>query len=385
MHILEKHATDIGVKVNKPFIYEKFCPLTFDNNYIIICTKNRINLNRYKYLPEVIEIISPYLEQKKIKILHLSPEDQALEGCVNISDKISINQKAYLIKRSLMYVGLDELESQIASSFNKKIVVLHPNFFEQNLKPYWSNDKNCINLNPIYKNKPNFDKYDKFELINSIYPEKIAESILDLLNIKYLEMPNTIFIGKEYSNKTLEVIPDGLLNPEAINIQNIIIRMDYVFNEASLEIFLNYKKCIIFTNKSININILKKYKDNIINIIYYINDDESVEFIDLLKKTGIKYNLISDLSEERVNNLKLKYMDYGIIHKEKDPEIPDIITNEKNDLYFKSSRILASSNGIFYSKYHWENKLNKDLKVPKNLDFFKEIDTLYFYTLKNEN
>ena len=80
------------------------------------------------------------------------------------------------------------------------------------------------------------------------------------------------------------MILDEFVDPSSIQIENLIIRMDYFFNQQALEILLKTKKCIIFTNKPIDINILKSYKNNILQVIYIIEEQNDPSFIKELKK-----------------------------------------------------------------------------------------------------
>jgi hypothetical protein len=93
------------------------------------------------------------------------------------------------------------------------------------------------------------------------------------------------------------------MNPQSINIDNIVIRMDYFFNEEVLSLFLSHKKCIIFTNKPINEDLIKKYKQNIIQVIYIIEKQNDPEFIKILKRNTINATMISFLSENELNQL----------------------------------------------------------------------------------
>ena len=76
MHIVESYALNTGSKIDKPYIYEKFYPLPFDT-YLVITNF------RYAFYQEVIDIIYPALEEKGIKILHLSNLPQKYTNTYN--------------------------------------------------------------------------------------------------------------------------------------------------------------------------------------------------------------------------------------------------------------------------------------------------------------
>jgi hypothetical protein len=276
-----------------------------------------------------------------------------------------------------MHVGADSFAAHIASGYEKKIVALYSNNNINNVKPYWTKEEDMILLSPQINKKPQYSVNEVPKSINNIKPELIAESILKLLNIKYSNLPKTIHIGDEYTNKTLEIIPDKPLNPAQINIENIVVRMDYAFNEQVLEFYLQHKKCIIFTNKPINEQLIKKYKSNILQLIYIIDENNDPCFAKVLKNNAINTNYISYLPEEELNKYKLNYMDYGLIIKRNDP-VNNI--NITNNMYYRSSRILLSSEGQFGSKYQWliKDSSNKFINHP---ELNKELNNLYVFAI----
>jgi hypothetical protein len=276
-----------------------------------------------------------------------------------------------------MHVGADSFAAHIASGYGKKIVALYSNNNVNNVKPYWTKPEDMVLLSPKINKKPQYSVNESPKSINNIKPEAIAEGILKLLNIPYNNLPKTVYIGNEYINKTLEIIPDKPINPAQIGLETLVIRMDYIFNEQVLELFLQQKKCIVFTNKPINEELLKKYKQNIPQLIYIVEKDNDTSFVKTLKRNTINAAFISYLSEEELNQFKLDYMDYGLIVKRDHPTDKIEISN---NTYFKSSRILISSEGQFNSKYQWETK-DMSNKYISNPELNKELNNLYIFNL----
>lgn len=377
MHLIERYATSCGVKIDKPYIYDTYFPLTVDK-YISFQPFSKYPSKNYDYWDEVVSIISPYLQQNNIHLVHIGvKDDKAVINTINLCGQTNIPQSAYIIKNAMMHVGADSFAAHIASGYEKKIVGLYSNNNINNVKPYWTKEEDMILLSPQINKKPQYSVNEAPKSINNIKPELIAESILKLLNIKYSNLPKTIHIGDEYTNKTLEIIPDKPLNPAQINIDNIIVRMDYVFNEQVLEFYLQHKKCMIFTDKPINEELIKKYKSNILQLIYIIDENNDSCFAKVLKNNAINTNYISYLPEEELNKYKLNYMDYGLIIKRNDPANSINITN---NMYYRSSRILLSSEGQFGSKYQWliKDGSNKFINHP---EVNKELNNLYVFTI----
>ena len=377
MHLIERYATACGVKIDKPYIYDTFFPINVEK-YISFQPFSKYPSKNYDYWDEVIAIILPYLKQSNITLVHIGAKnDKPINNTLNLCGKTTIPQAAYVIKNSIMHIGADSFAAHIASGYGKKIVALYSNNNINNVKPYWSKPEDVILLSPNINKKPQYSIDEAPKSINSIKPETIAEGILKLLNVPYANLPKTVHIGNEYINKTLEIIPDKPIDPAQIGLDTVIIRMDYVFNEQVLELFLQQKKCIIITNKPINEELLKKYKQNIPQLIYFVEKGNDTAFVKTLKRNTINAGFISYLSEEELNEFKFDYMDYGLIIKR---DYPTLKIETNNNTYFKSSRILVSSEGQFNSKYQWQTK-DMSNKYIDNLELNKELNNIYIFRL----
>lgn len=378
MHLLERYATSCGVKIDKPYIYECYFP-TSSKKYITFQPFSKPAKN-YDYWQEVIDLLHPYLSKNNIDIIQIgAKDDKSLNHTFNLSGQTTVPQAAFLIKNSLLHLGADSFATHVASGYGKKIVALYSNNNIENVKPYWSDPKDIILLRPEGGTiRPSYSLGENPKNINRIKSEDVARAVLGLLNIKEDINQKTVYIGSEYQNRTLEIIPDKPIDPNAIPINNPIIRMDYLFNEEVLAFYLQFKKCIIFTNKSINEDLLKTYKANIGQIIYILEEDNDVNFIRFLKNNGISYALISYLQDDDLNKFKLDYMDYGLILSKRYPTKKSININGK-DLRYISGRIVISSEGQFNSKFSWLNK-NQD-KVIDTEEFWKEADNFYIFDI----
>ena len=377
MHLIERYATACGVKIDKPYIYDTFFPVNVEK-YISFQPFSKYQSKNYDYWDEVVSIISPYLQKNNITLVHIgAKDDKTVNNTLNLCGQTNISQAAYIIKNSIMHVGADSFAAHIASGYGKKIVALYSNNNVNNVKPYWTKPEDMVLLSPKINKKPQYSVNESPKSINHIKPEAIAEGILKLLNIPYNNLPKTVYIGNEYINKTLEIIPDKPINPAQIGLDTLVIRMDYVFNEQVLELFLQQKKCIVFTNKPINEELLKKYKQNIPQLIYIVEKDNDTSFVKTLKRNTINAAFISYLSEEELNQFKLDYMDYGLIVKR---DYPTDKIESNNNTYFKSSRILISSEGQFNSRYQWETK-DMSNKYINNPELNKELNNLYIFNL----
>ena len=106
MHFLETYALNSGLKIDKPFVFEKYYPLEIDD-YIVFNYKN------YEYLQDVLDIVKPYLGDTKIVYLKDTGDDE-FENCHEINDA-DYSQCAYLIKKCKLYFGEPSIFSDLAS------------------------------------------------------------------------------------------------------------------------------------------------------------------------------------------------------------------------------------------------------------------------------
>lgn len=379
MHVLESFATSCGLKINRPYIYEKYYPLNIEKYIVLETNDSKYQAKNYDYWQEVVNLIQPELKKNNIHILQLCGQnDTRITNAYTIVGH-SNNQKAFLIKNSLLYVGTNNLGISFASFYSKKIVALFGNVFANQGKPYWSEDKD-VSLIEGFRvgEKPSYHPTEQIKTINNIMPNKIAKSILDKLNLSNKINFKYINIGNNFNNKTIEIVPNMVVDPKVFNLPHLIIRMDLEFNENVLEKTLEISKCLIVTNKSISPEIIKKYQKNIVQVFYKIDDNNDPNFIKLLKSLNIQYILASYLSDEQINKLKIDYMDLGLIIR--------LSKNNKDNFkeeikYYKSNSFIISNSKLYIS----EAALEKDLPIKNfndNIQKVIDIDRFWMHADK---
>lgn len=390
MHILENYALSCGLKIDKPYILEAFFPIPVEK-YITLHPTSK-GSKSYDFWQIVVDILFPILSKNNISIIQIGKEgDKSIKGCFNVAGQTSINQVAFILHGALLHLGVDSFPTHIASSFDKKIVCLYSNNYINCVKPYWGDTKNHILLEPDRKgNKPLFAFEENPKTINTITPESIAKSVCSLLEIPYEYEFETLFYGDFYNHKMIEMVPDHLIDISQLGITSIIIRMDYLFNEVVLAQQLKMCDCSITTKQPINIQILKENSARIKEIIYVLEEDSSVDFIKTLESLNINYHLATYCQGVELDKLKLKYLDYKIIHIKQifSPDSNEILKNVKdwNDIYYQSAKLLLSKGQVFPSKSAWSKGLpidgftEKKCQVINEIDFWKEMDN--FYLLK---
>ena len=267
MHILESYALSCGAKIDVPYVYEQHLSLPFEK-YILFADF------RYRYYQEVIDIIYPKLKEEGIYIIHLSRDPLKNYKDTFPIKKFNPNQSAYLVRHSLGCFGESSYFTDLASHYNKKAVCLYSNMYINNVKPYWGDPSNTINLESEKgDNKPWFDIEDDLRTINTIKPEQIAKGILDNLGIDYDYKYESIFFGDLYdvNNIIIDLVPDEY-PPFTVNNDNASIRMDLNHDEDFLLRQLSLAPYDIYSNKPISKEILVPLRRKIRHFFYIIDD-----------------------------------------------------------------------------------------------------------------
>jgi hypothetical protein len=338
MHFLETYALNSGLKIDKPFIFEKYYPIE-SNDYIIFSCEN------YKYLQDVIDIINPYLNETKIIYLKHQSDDK-FEECHKIND-IGYNQAAYLIGKSKLYFGEPSIFTDLASHYGVRTVTIYSNAFPQNVLPYWGmkNDFQVLVKDGV---KPVFDIEKNYNILNSIRPEQIAKKILNALKIEHEYNYETVYMGSAYRRNDIliEVVPDNN-DPVLMQNPNCAVRMDLKFDEEYLYDILQLRPLQIWTDKPINYKILEEFKENIQQVFYIITQDDSPDFVKTLKEHSIRTRLVTFLEEKELNNKKLSYIDYDPIIN-LSAEKKELKNLPINSLFYSSCKAIYES-GVYYA------------------------------------
>ena len=391
MHLVETYATNCGLKIDQPYILEKYFPLNIEK-YITFNPYSK-PAKTYDYWLDVIELIKPHLDKEGINILQLGGKNERpLPHCFSVAGQTNVNQVAYILKDSMLHFGVDSFPVHIASSYDKKIVSLYSTLYTQNAGPYWGNKDQQVLLEPERKggDKPSFALEEYPKSINTIRPEKIAQSIVNLLGLDVKFEHETLFVGDSHIATMLEIIPDHIANHKSLGVDNMIVRMDFEFNEENLAQQLGLCPCSIVTNKPISEDLILKFKGRINEVVFLLEKEtHSSDFVKLLYNSAIKCLLLSYEDDNDIQDMKIHYMDYGIIGKKrttKPEKIQEIEGLDINNLFYKSSKFTLSK-GKIYPSYAalLEGKpvetVEKTINpVINNESFWKELE--YFALLK---
>lgn len=368
MHLSEVYSASCGLKIQQPRVYDQYFPFV-EENFITLDTEN-INYNNFS---DVINLINPFLNEKGIKIFELGePKSPNIPNTNRTNGIISSGQKSFLLRKSKLHIGpSSNYSSQFFSTLDKNLICLVEN--AQRALPFsWGNPKNHTFLYPKGK--------------NFIEPERLAKTILNKLGIDFKYDYETIFVGAKYHDgvQYVESFPTSVVSLQKYNLPSALLRMDLNFSEEILVEQLKSSKISIYTDKPININILKTFKENINEVVYEVKENNNPEFYSSLKSLGIPCNLISFLPENEINSHKLKYMESGNILPQKNFNFNDLPNHkelQRDNLFYRSKRYIFKDDNPYLSEESLKNNIKSTSafeiqKVINNDNFWKSMDAI---------
>ena len=332
---------------------------------------------------DIIADIKDYLDAENIKIVQIgSADSEQMPGVFDLRGRTTTKQLAYIVKNSLLHCSTNDFLLDVASHFNVPVVGMYGNTYADVAKPYWGEKNKKIILESHRNgNKPSFLAEERSNSVNLIYPEKIADAILKLLNIKQKEKFDTQFIGDLYNSHVIEAVPD-FVPPDSFQPNMVInLRMDYHFDLNNMIQWGKNRKVNIFTNKIIDLNYLNSIRSNVIAIQQEVCSELNLKYLNILNSLKIPCELFTR-NERALNNLRLKYFDYKVTYKKvkTKEDIKDFTFSD--DFYFKSNKLLLSKEKKYLSKYDYVNNRpykKQDLKIVDNADFWEDLDFFRIY------
>jgi len=381
MHIVESFALNSGSKIDKPYIYDSYVPLQWSTDRYITFQPfgtAAFESRKYSYWEEVFDILRPIFNKENIHIVQIGASGEPqIKGTMGMMGKTTLNQSAYLIKNAMLHLGIDSFGVHVASGYQKKIVALYSNMIPENSGPYWSKGKDVKLISSLKDNEcPSYALQEDPKTIDRIKPEKIAKAVCDLLSIEYAYEFETVYTGKQYAQKRIEVVPTNHIgNWKDFGVDSLILRMDKHFNESVCASQLEKCACSLVTDKPIRLDLIKYFKKSISELVFIINDSSHIDYLHSLKATGVNMFLMSHLDDESFNKLKLDYIDVASILNvplmTKDKFLKDHNDIDFNNLYFKSGVTVIRDKAI-YGTYSPEEKTpmnyNEGFKPLKFLD-----------------
>tara|TARA_R110001592_G_scaffold64378_9_gene197918 strand:+ start:1226 stop:2365 length:1140 start_codon:yes stop_codon:yes gene_type:complete len=372
MNLLERYSLSTGFKINKLAPSEDFYPVP--SKYITIQTSSGMESKNYDYYTDVLDAIAPKLKEMGYEILHIGLDCNEYPHCINLINKLNINQTFYVLRNSKLHVGNDSFAVHHAGLYDIPTVALYGPTTPVNHGPYFRKNAKLIESHRDGKN-PSFLPQESPKTINYIKPEEVINSIFNHLYIDPIKS-ETIFIGSAYGNQVIEVIPNVVVNPNALQGKMPIMRCDYEYDEKFVCENLSRCKYSVVTDKETPLNLYQQFKNNIHEISFKVDMNSDIVYIKNLRKIGLPVRLWSD-DKENIKDIRFRFLDIDIVYMNKYEECSIEIPEGAK---YKSHKYILSDGKVYISKEDWKN--DRSLKSPeenileikeKSLDFLKEI------------
>ena len=375
-HLLKEYAKSLGVKISKPIFKDHFFPLEFDK-YIVIYNEDSTHSRNYKYFNIVLHILRPLFHKHNIKVVQLGSANH-IEG-VNKTLNLPLKQQAYIISKSMLYVGCDGVLSQIANFKRIPSVNIYGNIYKSLTKPLLGDSSKVIDLEPEWDKNPCFAPQDPKRQINFIKPELIAQSILKLIKIEKLKVNfKTLQAGHAFGNPAIEIVPTSFHNIEVDKNYNIFIRADYGLDMDSLKKYCATHKSSLFFDFAIDMEQLMPYKSNIKEIFIFVDEDSDKidsEYFENLNILNIKYTILVK-NIKSLPKIQNQYFDYNIQTYNIDSS-KNCVTNHKSK-FFTKKKILKDGK-VYASAAHMKKNLDNDDRVIDIDEFWQESQQFFIY------
>tara|TARA_R100000008_G_scaffold9331_1_gene4769 strand:+ start:740 stop:1903 length:1164 start_codon:yes stop_codon:yes gene_type:complete len=386
MHLVDTFSLRAGLKQGSAHLEESFYPL-IPHKYITIHTEDHPS-KQWDHFQHCINILKPALDAAGISIVEVGYNKYPLSGTLSIKNSATLNQTAYVIKKSLLHIGPEGLFIQIASHYDLPLIALFSNTSAEYCGPRWGTSTNQITLEPSRNGeKPSYQADEKPKTLNFIFAETVAAHALDFLQIPHsLNEYQPVFCGPMSHHPCIEVVPDFEPNPQFYPRALLNIRLDYHFDENLLLPFANNRKLSLITETPINLSLLKRIKPAIEHVFYKVNCDGDIDYVKSLKGLGIPSTLLA-LPDDNLSETRYKFLDWTVeIIEEGSKKILDKDIKICDNTYFSSSKSLYSKGTAYPCKFFWDQGIKKEKynQVIDEPEFWDEIEHYKLYR-KQEN
>jgi hypothetical protein len=371
-HLLHEYSKSLGVKVSKPDLQQHFFPC-LDEKYILFYNSERQASKIYKHYSTVFQLLRETLDDHGIKIYQIGGENAIMGVSRHLS--CSLKNEAYLVAKSMLYLGPDSYLAQYASAQDVKTITLHGNNYASNTKPFWGSFKDKACLEPNWNLNPCFSAEDPQRQIDSIKPEEVCKKILEFCGLGQLKFNfKTINIGDSYYQKIVEVVPTAITKGLP---RSLFVRIDYGVEEEALLYYCANHEVILVTDQLPQISMLMQFRENIKRILYTVQDKNDTipeEYFESLKKLGIDFILLSD-KEDDLSFLRNKYFEIQV-HPKHDAREPIVFSD---DAKFLSNKKIIEADKVYMSYAHYKKGLDSCDKVLDTPEYWEESKHFYIY------
>ena len=339
--LLKTYSLNTGFKIRKLKPIEAYFPVP--EKYVTIQTSSGMNSKNYDLWIDVVNSIYKDLSDLGYKILHIGKDGVDLPNTINLLNKTNFHQVNYIIRNSSLHIGNDSFAVHLAGLHETPIVALYGPTTIENHGPHFKGEKTYLIESHRNGKNPTFSAQEENKTINLIKSEEIVNKIYDALEIDKKDNNETVFIGKFYPKRIIEIVPNCSIDPRSLGDSEPTLRCDVECNEDILFKYLKGGKCSVITNKETNLDLYKDCRENISSINFEITTETNLDYVKSLINTGINCVFWTD-EKEALNQMKFDYLGICEIHA-RIIEKPEVDGSE--DLYYLSSKIILSDSKVY--------------------------------------
>jgi hypothetical protein len=371
-HLLHEYSKSLGVKASKPDLQQHFFPC-LDEKFIVFYDGEKSQSKIYKHYSTVFQLLRDTLDKNNIKIYQIGGENP-IQG-VNRHLSCSLKNEAYIVSKSMLYLGPDSYLAQYASSQNVKTITLHGDNYANSTKPFWGSLKNKSCLEPKWDARPCFSSQDPQRQIDSIKPELVCKEILKFCGLGNLNFNfKTINVGDSYYQKIVEVVPTKITKGLP---KSLFVRIDYGVEEEPLLYYCANHEVVLVTDQLPQVNMVSQFRSNIKRILYTIQDKDDIipeEYFEALKKLDVDFILLSD-KEEELPFLRNQYFETQVHLNDEECDSIPCPPNAK----FLTNKKIVDGDKVYMSYAHYKKGLDSCDKVLDTPEYWKESKHFYIY------
>lgn len=362
MHLGDKLSACFGVYPSKKiYLNDRWIPLT-NHTYITLVNDFENPQNTYDLIEDVLKQIYPALQSKGVDIIHILTHENGkpIEGCTNIIVQ-DMSELSYLIKKSLCHICTDMFSVEISRMHERPTAYLVGTRYP--FEPLFSKEAPFVRKfapkPPFY---PNYGTKVEKKQINQIRPEAVAEFVVQSVfkDESLKAKTESLFIGKNYGEKIIELVPDFVLEQDFE--QPIVIRFDKCNNAENAAQFLlrfPHRKVFLMCDDMIRVEFLSQFRSQIhrvsVNVTKYLDNQEALDkLIAACISMHIPITTISE-SEENLSDIRLKLIDHQVVLCLPEKIPAECETDEP--LFVQSTKVILQSGRSYPSFAHAEKKL----------------------------
>lgn len=371
-HLLHEYSKSLGAKASKPDLQQHFFPC-LDEKFIVFYDGEKSQSKIYKHYSTVFQLLRDTLDKNNIKIYQIGGENP-IQG-VNRHLSCSLKNEAYIVSKSMLYLGPDSYLAQYASSQNVKTITLHGDNYANSTKPFWGSLKNKSCLEPKWDARPCFSSQDPQRQIDSIKAELVCKEILKFCGLGNLNFNfKTINVGDSYYQKIVEVVPTKITKGLP---KSLFVRIDYGVEEEPLLYYCANHEVVLVTDRLPQVNMVSQFRSNIKRILYTIQDKDDIipeEYFEALKKLDVDFILLSD-KEEELPFLRNQYFETQVHLNDEECDSIPCPPNAK----FLTNKKIVDGDKVYMSYAHYKKGIDSCDKVLDTPEYWKESKHFYIY------